>query len=110
MQLQCTMPNGIMVTVEGKDQKEIFEQLSEMQEVFGQSKCGKCGKEHLKFQVREVEGNKFYEQICLGCFARLGFGSHKKGNSLFPKRKDNEGNYLPDSGWMKWDKDKGEMV
>ena len=29
---------------------------------------------------------------------------------LFPRRKDKEGNWLPDSGWVKWDKKKGALV
>jgi hypothetical protein len=36
------------------------------------------------------------------CGARLSFGVHKKGGGLFPKRKDNEGNWLSDNGWVKW--------
>jgi hypothetical protein len=26
----------------------------------------------------------------------------KKGGGLFPKRKDKDGNWLPDRGWVKW--------
>jgi hypothetical protein len=29
----------------------------------------------------------------------------KKGGRLFPKRKDKEGNWLPDGGWVKWNPD-----
>ena len=39
---------------------------------------------------------------CMDCGARLAFGSHKKGGGMFPKRKDADGNYLPDRGWQKW--------
>jgi DNA-directed RNA polymerase subunit RPC12/RpoP len=83
-------------------QKDLFTQLSSFQEVFGQSKCGKCGAEDLVFIVRENGGNEYHEMRCTSCNARLSFGVNKKGGGLFPKRKDAEGNWLPDGGWVKW--------
>jgi hypothetical protein len=44
----------------------------------------------------------YYELRCADCGARLSFGSMKKGGGLFPRRKDSEGNWLPDRGWVKW--------
>lgn len=82
--------------------KDIFTQLSVFQEVFGELQCGKCGSENLRFVVRENDGNEYYELRCIDCGARLSFGVHKKGGSLFPKRKDADGNWLPDKGWQKW--------
>ena len=70
--------------------------------VFEENVCGKCGSENVKLVVRNVDDNFYYEVRCLGCGARLSFGSHKKGGGLFPKRKDGEGNWLPDHGWVKW--------
>ena len=37
--------------------------------------------------------------------AALSFGQHKKGDTLFPKRKDEKGNWLENGGWHKWQKD-----
>jgi|TARA_Y100001937_G_scaffold92455_1_gene125200 ribosomal protein L40E len=82
--------------------KEVFNQLAIYQEVFGETKCGKCGSENLRFVVRENDGNEYYELRCLDCGARLSFGVMKKGGGLFPKRKDAEGNWLPDNGWTRW--------
>jgi len=83
---------------------ELFEQLATFQEVFGETKCGKCGSENLRFVVRtDADDNKYYELRCSDCGARLAFGCHKKGGGLFPKRKDADGNWKPDSGWVKWD-------
>jgi len=31
------------------------------------------------------------------------------GGGLFPKRKDSEGNWLPDKGWTKWNKETGKL-
>lgn len=46
-------------------QRELFEQLARFQEVFDEGVCGKCGAENLKFVVRTVEDNHYYEIRCL---------------------------------------------
>jgi RNase P subunit RPR2 len=99
------------VDVEAENQRELFEKLGSIQEVFGHNVCGKCKKSILKFTVRtDKDENKYYEIRCVSCQARLQFGCHKKGGGLFPKRKDGNDNWLPDNGWMKWDRDKKEMI
>jgi len=112
MKATLQVNNRLSVEIDASGQKDLFEELASLQEIFGVTKCGKCGGEDLKFVVRENDGNKFYELHCQksGCFARLAFGSHKKGDTLFPKRKDSDGQYLPDGGWTRWDKEKGERV
>ena len=94
--------NKLSVEFEADSVREIWKQLSTFQEVFGETSCGKCGSENLRFVVRENDGNEYYELRCVNCGARLAFGAHKKGGGLFPKRKDSDGNWLPDSGWVKW--------
>ena len=93
---------SLTITFEGETQKDIVKQLSSLEEVFGESACGKCGSEKLKWVCRENDGNEYYELRCLDCGAKLAFGVNKKGGGLFPKRKDGEGNWLPDKGWVKW--------
>ena len=88
--------------IEGPGQKEIFKDLALVQEIFSEEKCGLCSNPNIKFIVRNVDGNDFYELRCPECGAILAFGQHKKGGTLFPKRKDDEGNYLPNKGWHKW--------
>ncbi len=109
MQLVYKISDKATVTLQNDNQKDLFEDLSDIQEVFGNDKCGKCQNTNLKYQVREVDGNKFYEVFCTSCFARLSYGSHKKGNTLFPKRKDENGKYLNTGGWLKWNKEKNVM-
>lgn len=92
--------------LEASGQKEIFKELALIQEIFGETKCGICGSTNLKFIVRSIEGNDYYEIRCMDCGAILSFGQHKKGGTLFPKRKDDNNNYLPHNGWHKWVKDK----
>lgn len=107
MKVQLKVAPKVIVEAESEKQTEIFEQLHSLQEVFGQSRCGKCGNEDsFKYVVREVDDNKFYELRCEKCRAKITFGAHKRGNTLFPKRKDDEGEYLPDNGWLRWNKDK----
>lgn len=91
--------------LEGSGQKEIFKELAVIQEIFAEEKCGLCSSSNLKFIVRNVEGNDYYELRCSECGAILAFGQHKKGGTLFPKRKDDNGTILPNKGWHKWSKE-----
>tara|TARA_R100000005_G_C4990625_1_gene198080 strand:- start:243 stop:572 length:330 start_codon:yes stop_codon:yes gene_type:complete len=101
--MKVTYQEGkLSVQLECDSQKELFTQLAQFQEVFSENKCGKCGSENLRFVVRENDGNEYYELRCLDCGAKLAFGVMKKGGGLFPRRKDSEGNWLPDRGWTKW--------
>lgn len=94
--------------VEAKDQKDMFGQLAEIEEIFSEGKCRKCGKTNIKFIKRTIEDNDYYELQCKDCYAKLAFGAHKKGNTLFPKRKDADGNWLPNGGWTIWTGKKDE--
>lgn len=99
-----TKNNRIRAEFDAQTQTDMWEQLSSFQEVFEETACGKCGSENLRFVVREVDDNKYYELRCLesNCRARLSFGCHKKGGGLFPKRKDENGVWKGDSGWTVW--------
>ena len=110
MSFTITTKNGIQVS--GDTMKDVFTQLADLQEVFGITQCGKCENDDLQYTVRTVDDNDYYELRCknLSCRARLSFGVNKKGGGLFPKRKDKDDKWLPDGGWMKWDKDKNKEV
>ena len=98
--------NGkLQFEVEGSGQKELFKELATIQEIFGEEKCSACNKTNIRFVVRNVESNDYYELRCNDCGSVLSFGQYKKGATLFPKRKDDDGNYLPNKGWYKWTKD-----
>lgn len=104
--MRVTQSNGsITLEAVGDSHKDIFKQLCSLQEVFDQRTCGKCKETSLRFVVRNVEDNDFFELHCNECRARLSFGQHKKGDSLFPKRKDSDGEWLPNNGWMKYNPD-----
>lgn len=105
MKINYRVNDRLVFEIEGAGQKEIFKELATIQEIFGESHCGLCNKSNLKFIVRNVEGNDYYELRCSDCGATLAFGQHKKGGTLFPKRKDDDGKWLPNKGWYKWNKE-----
>ena len=69
----------ISAEIEGDSHRDIFAEISKFQEVFEQGVCGKCGSENIKFVVRTVDDNQYYELRCADCGARLSFGAMKKG-------------------------------
>ena len=112
MKVNYTSGDGrLTVEVEGETQKNIFDELAKFQEVFEHSTCGKCSSTDVRFVVRNVGDNDFYEIHCQNskCRARLAFGQHKsKEGTLFPRRKDSEGSWLPNGGWVKFNTQTGK--
>jgi hypothetical protein len=107
----------IMFSEEVETQADAFAFIASMQEVFGNLVCERNGKssDSVKLRVRSGDDGNFYEMVCtrgdsecLG--AKKAFGVHKKGGGLFPKSKDKDNNYLPNNGWMKWDKTQNKEV
>lgn len=93
------------VAVEAEGQKELFELLATYQEVFGVAVCGnpKCKSANLRFTVRTQADSKgkehrYFELRCLACYAKLPYGQHDNGQTLFPKK------------WVRWDKASNEEV
>jgi len=103
MKLTYKIADKFEFEIDATGQKEIFKELSTIQEIFGEAKCGLCGSENIKYVVRNVDNNDYYELRCLDCSAILTFGQHKKGTTLFPKRKDEDGKYLQNKGWHKYE-------
>ena len=82
---------------------EIFEQLAAFDSVFGNCINKANGSENIGFRHREVDGNHYYEMYDKDEFHVLKFGKTKKDGSLFPRRKDADGNWLDNGGWNKYD-------
>lgn len=98
-----TRDGRLVIKVEAEHQKGLFKELAAAQEVFeSEAECGCCRSKELRFRVRVVDENEFYELAC-NCGARFEFGQHKKGGSLFPKRRAEDGTALPNRGWAKWE-------
>jgi hypothetical protein len=99
---------NMSIEASGDQVKEVFRELAILEEVFGHNQCRKCNGTSLRFVVRNVDENDFYELRCNNnnCRAVLRFGANKKGGGLFPKIKGDDDKYLPDGGWLKWNKEK----
>lgn len=81
---------------------EIFAGIAEVQEIFeADTSCGCCNQPNIRFRVRTVDDNHFYELVCLDCRAVLSFGQTKRGNHLFAKRKEGD-RWLENRGWKVW--------
>lgn len=105
--------NGrLTLEMEYSDDRDLFEKVAHVDEVFGDLTCGAKvdgGKwvesDDVKFVVREVDGNKYYEvwprDSRLRGFKKS-YGCHKKGNGLFPKRMDKETHTLASNGYAKF--------
>jgi len=107
MKASYKVNSKVVVELDFTNHTELFEQLASLGEVFGISKCEKCKKDNIKFVVRtDDEDHKYYSLDCQDCYARLSFGQYKKGGGLFIRRKDKEDNWIPDSGWQRWSKEK----
>jgi transcription elongation factor Elf1 len=114
--LYKTKNGQLQFEVEGKEQKEIFEQIAAIQDVFDENTCMLCGKTNLQFVDRIVEDNHFYEMQCKSCGGRLSFSQNKKGGSLYAVRKLKDGRAATikdeppfdwsTKGWYKYDKTK----
>jgi len=109
MKVKFKPTSKIEFEIEGSGQKEVFKELAIVQEVFSEENCGACKKDNIKYVVRNVDDNDYYELRCLSCGAALSFGQHKKGGTLFPKRKDENNNWLENGGWYKWKKEKSDQ-
>jgi len=127
MKAQLKVGPKLIIEVDGQTDTDLFAGLARAQEVFEHEKCGKCNSTDLRFVVREVDGNKYYELHCrnLQCRARLAFGQAKEPKGeLYPKRKftslgkneqkqrvkekeyaDKHFGYLEHNGWHKWEGD-----
>jgi hypothetical protein len=104
------------VQVEAETQVGLFEQWAAAVEVFGEHCCGLCHNENIVPVVRTVVCGKqeyqFHELQCqnAGCRARLSYGVHLGGETLFPHRRLDaggrpdraEGEYGPHGGWTRY--------
>ena len=103
MKITRKLSTNTVVEAEGATMVELFEQLSQLEEIFRPGACGLCKGTQVGFRTREVGGVKFHEAVCHGCGAAFAFGQRKgAGGQMFPQRKDADGNVKPNGGWSKW--------
>jgi hypothetical protein len=109
MKVQRKINANTVVEAEAQSMVELFEQLSQLEEIFRPGACGLCKGTQCSFHTREVGGVKFHEAVCLGCSAAFAFGIKKQpAGVLFPLRKDVDGNWKANGGWSKWTPTNGD--
>lgn len=76
------------VSLDCTNEKDMFQKVADLQEVFGNRYFGPDGEEDtdLVYSVRESDGNKFYELVSYKYKKRLQFGQRKADGALFPKK------------------------
>ena len=88
---------NLVIEVEGRDVKELWQQLSAADDAFGHMTCkaevnGQVQEtKSVHFAHREVDKNDYYELIVFeGPLTgyRKSFGQHMSGKTLFPKNND----------------------
>lgn len=102
MKFRYQTKTKIWVEFDAATCKEAVTHLSDIQNVFEEHKCGACGGTDLRFRHSVNKGFNFYELHCLNsnCRARLNFGQRQEDQELFPRRKDKDGAFLPNNGWV----------
>lgn len=101
-----TSDGRITFELEAENAKGLFSAIAAVQEVFDvERRCGVCQSDDIRCLSRKVESFDFYELQCgnSNCRARFAFGQQKAGGALFPKRKDDDGGWLPNGGWSRWE-------
>ncbi len=97
---------GLTVSVQGETFTEAFEKMSMIEDVFEvpTDRDGKKTVDNFKLRTRTVEDNTYYELFDPKSKAKLALGQYKKPKEgwLFPKRKDADGNWLDNRGWIVW--------
>lgn len=75
--------SSMVITVQGKDEKDLIEQAS----FFGElpCKCGRCDSGELAFKYRRTDDYDFYELVCKACEATYALGQKKEGGKLYPR-------------------------
>ena len=104
MEAQYKTANGrLTVKLDAQDIKALFRQLAQFQGAFeAETECGLCKSKDVTYNVRVHDDSEYFELVCSACGAQFGFGQHKKGATLFAKRKNDKGGNLPARGWYKW--------
>jgi hypothetical protein len=94
---------GFEISQECGGYPEAFGFVGDCEQAFGVAACGNCQSEDISPVHRKAKGYDFYEWKCGACHHSLRFGLTKEDHVLFPKRKSDNGEWLPNGGWVKND-------
>lgn len=107
----------VVISQECATDTDVFEFIVHMEELYGDMVCKRSidGKTRTSDKVKLIirqnsDEDKFYEAVCYDTdedlkYSKKKFGVKKKGDdNLFPKNKDEDGNWRP---WVKYNKETG---
>jgi hypothetical protein len=122
MKASYKVNDNLSIELEAEKLTNLLVQVSNVNSALEPEECGKCECTNTFPRVREVGTDTFFEIQCKECWAVLQLGVHKEGGTLYKKlmKTDSKGRavkddndkpvYLQDKGWLKWDKEKKQMV
>jgi hypothetical protein len=112
LKVQIKISPTTIIEVDGENTRELVTRVAHLQEIFSFSKCGLCGGP-VRYVTRTAQNFVFYEVKCTDirrCGAALKLGQPKANPDwLFPSRKDQNGNWLPNDGWTIYQKGQNEQ-
>jgi hypothetical protein len=91
----------LLVEVEGTTIKDLIKEIGPIAEILdADHACGKCLSTNIYPRCRTAQDKyDYYELVCSDCNARLSFGQHMDGGTLWAKRADKNGALLDYRGW-----------
>ena len=100
MKLTFKTRTGCLIEISQVDsEKDLFRAVANLQAIFAaEDACGCCQSTDISYRTRIIDDNEYFDLICNACSASFRFGQTRKG-SLFPKRKDEQNQPLPNRGW-----------
>jgi hypothetical protein len=121
MKIIYKINEGVSLELDAPKLQDAIKIMTEIREAIGHERCGKCQNEETYPRHRTAENNDFFEIHCPKCFAVLPLGTSKENQMLYKKRmqtdskgkstKDANGKaqYLPNNGWLKYNKETKTM-
>ena len=86
--IKATLQLGsLSVTVEAKDEKELFQRIGFFTNDVPCA-CGNCRSRNIVPTHRKIKGFDFYLMRCNDCEYEFSFGQKKEDSSLFPKKEE----------------------
>lgn len=108
MKAHYKINNSLSFELEGTP-KNIFRQMVNLRETFGNRGCKLCGGETKRIVRLASKGARtfeYFELECMKCGGRFTFGQHQnEEETLYPKIKDEDGKPIGDNGWYKYKND-----
>lgn len=93
------------VDLESETEVGLVEQLVDFQNLFERNnQCGVCKNDEIYFNIREIDGSRYFEKKCYKCGAALPYHQNKdkvKKGGLYTGWKDKWEKYTPNQKTMK---------